>query len=166
MRGRGNKDRRPHRTMRSPDRSPRSTPHWRARHRRSARTPAPQDCRLRGARSGNERIASASASPTSRASTPRSSLGRRERIDEGLVLLRRRSMLTDIMLYGSQTHEWSQRDSGGGGPPLDAMGRSMRSIVHPENLRRQASPALPARPSHQSPPHENKWSNPSAPSSP
>src|ERR1700681_4131267 len=72
-------------------------------------------------------------------------LGRRERIDESLALLRRRSMLTGLMLYGRQTHERSQRHSGGGWPPLDAMGNSMRSMVHPENLHRPASPALPAR---------------------
>jgi len=49
------------------------------------------------------------------------------------------------------------------GPPFDAMSRSMRSMVHPENLRRPALPALPARPSHRPLPRENKWSNPSAP---
>src|ERR1700687_1050035 len=95
-----------------------------------------------------------------------SQLGRRECIEQGLTLLRRRSMLTGIVLYGSQTHERSQRNSGGGGPPLDAMRSSMRSIVHPENLHRQASQALPVQPSHQFPPRENKWSNLSAPSSP
>ena len=46
-------------------------------------------------------------------------IGRRERIDEGLVLLRRRSILTGFMLRGRQTHERSQRDSGGGRPPFD-----------------------------------------------
>ncbi len=90
-------------------------------------------------------------------------LGCCECIDEGLALLRHRSRLTGVMLYGGQTHERTQRDSRGGGPPFDAMSSSMRSIVHPENLRRPASPALPARPSHQSPPRENKSSNPSAP---
>src|SRR6266852_5945138 len=90
-------------------------------------------------------------------------LGRREGVDEGLVLLRSRPGLTGIMLDGGQTHERTQRDSGGGRPPLDAMSSSMRSIVHPGNLRRPASPALPAPPSHQSPPRENKSSNPSAP---
>ena len=93
-------------------------------------------------------------------------LGRRQRIDQGLVLLSSRSILTGIMLYGRQTHERAHRDSGGGGPPFDAMGNSMRSMVHPENLRRPALPVLPARPSHRTPPRENKWSNPSAPWSP
>src|SRR5260370_18621691 len=93
-------------------------------------------------------------------------LGRREGIDESLVLLRHGSMLTDIVLDRSQAHERSQRNSGGGGPPLDAMRSSMRSIVHPQNLRQQASPCRPARPSHPSPPRENKCPNPSAPWSP
>src|ERR1700730_7090819 len=90
----------------------------------------------------------------------KSLLRRRKRVDESLALLRCRSILTGIMLCGSQTHERSQRNSGGGGPPLDATGSSTRSIVHPENLRRQASPARPAPPSHQPPPRENKSSNP------
>src|SRR6202158_2231318 len=93
-------------------------------------------------------------------------LGRRERVDKGLMLFRCRSRLTGIMLYRSQAHERPQRNSGGGGPPLDALGRSMRPIVHPDNLRRQASPALPVRPSHRPPPRGNKSSNPSAPWSP
>src|SRR5271169_5699558 len=61
-------------------------------------------------------------------------LRRRERIDERLVLLRHRPTLTCILLHGSQTHERTERNPGGGGPPLNATSRPLRSIVHPENL--------------------------------
>src|SRR5258708_2886236 len=90
-------------------------------------------------------------------------LGRRECIDQGLVLLSSRSILTGIMLYGSQTHERAQRDSGGGRPPLDAIGSSLRSMVHPENLRRPVLPRPPVRPLRRPPPRENKSSSLSAP---
>src|ERR1700704_396669 len=90
-------------------------------------------------------------------------LRRRERLEESLAPLCRRPILTNSMLDGSQTHERTQRDSGGGGSPLDAMSSAVRSIVHPENLHRRASRALPARPSHQPPLRENRSSNLSAP---
>src|SRR5260221_745518 len=93
-------------------------------------------------------------------------MGGCECIDEGLVLLRRRSALTGIMFRRSQTHKRSQRYPGSSGPAFDAMSSSMRPIVHPGNLHRRASRAPPAQPSHQSPPRENRSSNPSAPSSP
>ncbi len=166
MRGPGNRDRRPPRRRRFPDRSPRSTPGWRPRRRRSAQRPAPARLSSSSSAIWKERMASASASPASPREHGEIRLRRRKRIDKGLMLLRRGPMLTGIVLRGSQTHERPKRDPGGGGPPLDAMRRSMRPIVHPENLRRPASPALPARPSHRSPRRENKSSNPSAPWSP
>src|SRR5712671_5201170 len=93
-------------------------------------------------------------------------LRRRERLEESLAPLCRRPILTNSMLDGSQTHERTQRDSGGGGPSLDAKHSPVRSIVHPENPRRPASPALPARLSRQSLPRENRSSCPLAPWSP
>src|SRR6266852_5197455 len=85
-------------------------------------------------------------------------LRRREGIEQSLTLLRRGPVVTDFMLDRSQTHERSQRDPGGGRSSLNANRSSVRSIVHPENLRRPASPAPAARPSHQPLPRENRSS--------
>ena len=90
-------------------------------------------------------------------------LGCGQRVDQCLMFLGRRAALPDIVPDSRQAHERSQCDTGGGRPPLDALGGPMRSMVHPESPRLQASPAHPMPPLHRPPRRENRSSNPSAP---
>ena len=164
--GRGNRDLPPPRRRRFPDRSPHSRPGWRPRRRRCSANP------------GADKIIVFEKRNLERENRLRIGVldfaGERGKICPATPRAHRQgpdAPPPEIAFDGYQASRQPnasavQAQFRGGRPPFDATGRSMRSIVHPENLRRPASPALPMRPSRRSPRRENKSSNPSAPWSP